>query len=331
MGTQLVSLPNGWNFHYCDVPETMPAGIISRAQDLLQSWRNIFPLGKTWVGRTYGVPSLFVRFDCVYSESGELRVFEIEERPCGIGVSALLNSHFRTRLLEIKEEWPPFGWICSATRPGDDELWLGKPLSLDDARSGNQLLLIRSRPEETLYHEFEERSVSSLLHEGDKRYGEVLGLWRIVRWERDIDPENGAAGYIAPPLDGACVLKPVQGTRCRDVAIYFDGQITIRKVPGIGKKPFFKGQPLIKTRADVVGTVGAEYLVRRHEEMVMQPFFMPMSLAAAPDKNGILRCYFGFSPSADGYVPLGGVWAASAALRVHGEEGTTFGPLLCET
>jgi hypothetical protein len=309
------------------VGEKLPPAAIEQMLEKLDRWQKVFPTGDTWVGRKLGVPSLIVRLDCTY-DNGCLNLFEIEERPCGVGVSQELDPVFREKLNALRAEWPQFQWVEAANRVTDDQLWLGRPLSLEAALASDCLVLVRSRPEAQEYHPLESRSVSSVQHEGDKNYGVALGLWDIVKWQYDPDPENKLKGYVDPAFTSPCVVKPLQGTRCREVTVFFNGHITFDKAAG-NKVPMYNGAPLIKRSGDSVGLERLEKMIRRHSKMVRQPYIPPMRRDHVPDKNVIYRFFLGYSPHQKRYVPLGGVWAASDSLLVHGEEGTIFGPLYC--
>jgi len=323
---EVATLANGWTFNVMNHLEILPKQGVIKALDLLERWKGVFPLGETWVGREYGVPSLLVRLDCVYDPETGLQVFEIEERPCGAGAAMRLNPSFAVRFSALRNEWPPFSWVSDPTRRTDDEEWLGMGLSLEEAKQSDGLLLVRSRPEHTDYHVLEQRAISSVRHAGDKSYGVEMGLWHIGRWRHD--PSEDEGGYIDPPLSGACVLKPLQGTRCRGVMVYLTGHTVQMKVNGRGLVTHYNGEELIKVKQDTAGSDRIGNTLRNSSDAyVCQPFIQPMRRSFVPDKNVILRFFFGFSPNRREYVPLGGVWAASEALRVHGEKDTVFGPL----
>jgi len=320
------TLDNGWSFDTSSVVEYFSASAIEQALDLIRRWISVFPKGTTWVGKEYNVPSLFIRLDCIVDTQGALRVFEIEERPAGIGATMRLNPFFAERFAQVQRQWPSFKWVRVAERNTDDADWLGEGMTLEQALHHDGLLLVRSRPETVEYHPLEDRSVSTIRHEGDKRYGVELGLWSIVRWQSDPQEESG--GYVVPAVKSPCVLKPVQGTRCRNVKAYLNGSIDMVRVDGVGKVPHLGGVRLIKVANDTLGIDSIERHVRASGEMFSQPFVMPMRLSHQSEKNAIYRFYFGFSPQKNAYVPLGGVWAASRSLLVHGTDDTVFGPLM---
>lgn len=308
-----------WEANFSPVTETLPQRVVTRLLDLIHRWQGIFPLADTWVGRECGVPSLFIRLDFVIRD-GEIKVYEIEDRPCGLGFTSAINPFFAERAEAMKKKWPEIRWVSSQYRVTDDEPFFGPPLSLEDALEGDHLhLLVRSRPEEAAYHPLEKRSVSTVSQEGNKRYGATLGWWDIITARQG----EGGAWYLDPPLQSPCVVKPLQGTRARLVMVYYPN-------PNADKK---------QSRADVI-TGGGEIrsegsLIRAiaqqpNRQMCVQPFIPPMRLPHQPHLNAIYRLMFGFDPTRREWIPLGGTWNALDRLIVHGTPDTVFGPLVCE-
>lgn len=318
-----------WTYNYHTSLEVLPPEGVHQALSLIDQWRFIFPLGNTWVGTNYDVPSLFIRVDCVYSADRGLQVFEIEERPSGVGLSRRLNPWFAERFDALRKEWPAFRWVADPTRLSDDAEWLGPGLSLAAALKSKDLVLVRARPERAEYHPLEERSVSSVQHEGDKNYGIALGLWQRLHYLEDDTPDD-VGGDIDPPIVGPAVVKPLKGARNRDVMCYLGSQAVVKKIPGRGKVTYLDGVELFKSRHDTIGYDGLRRKVASGGPYVCQDFIRPLRRPQLPGQNVIYRFFFGFSPRRDSYVPLGGVWAASRSLRVGEGDGTVFGPLAFE-
>src|SRR3989338_9043462 len=113
------TLSNGWTLNLSHTSVEMPQWAIGQMLELVDRWSPIFPRGETWVGRELGVPSLFIRFDCILRD-GRVHVCEIEERPCGVGVNREINRSFRERFDALRSEWPAFGWVASPDRVTDD-------------------------------------------------------------------------------------------------------------------------------------------------------------------------------------------------------------------
>jgi hypothetical protein len=294
-----------------DHPEVLTKSVVDQAKSFLTRWSNLYPKGKTWVGKEFGVPSLFVRLDFVVDGNGELQVYEAEDRPCGIGIGFELIPAFRQRFSEFMTQWPQFSWVVAPERTTDDELWLGGGISLEQAHMTDGLLLVRSRPESAEYHPLEPRAVSTVQHEGDKRCCVQLGMAEIIRWVHDLSDQN--EGYILPPISGPCVIKPLQGTRSRLVEVALNGL-------DISGKAY-------KRRKDTIGISGLENRLKRHGPALCQPFIFPMLRAHLPGMNVIYRFFFAYSPRSGGYEPVGGVWMALDSLIVHGDNTAISGPL----
>lgn len=306
-----------WTMQTSTKQEVLPYAWVERLLKSLDAWVKVYEPGGTWVEQTYGIPSLFVRFD--FSDHG---IYEIEDKPCGMHVCNLLNPDFAQRLAALRREWPAFKWICGERRGSDDEGWLGEPISFENALECDDLLLVRCMPEDERYHVLSSRSVSTLKNEGVKTYGVPMGLWRIVKPNGD-----GNLHPAFPETGNAFCIKPVQGTRNRGVGICLNGANGIRK-EGKREIPYLLGEPLFRGGKDILSRTEADKTVRKWGSAVLQDYVRPSRLAHVPEKNVMLRFYFGFSPEQNCWVPLGGVWLASPALRVHGEEQTISGPLV---
>lgn len=184
----------GWQVNITDQRKVFPAFAAEQALGLLEPWAGCFPREKTWVQGQWNLPSLLVRFDCIV-QNGQLVVYEIEERPAGIGLTSLTNQEFAGNFAKLAATWPQFRVEVSPLRRAtDDPLWI-KTLGWDQANT--DLVLVRAEPEELQYHSLESQSVSSLKSKGDKSYGQTMGLWRRVS-----DP--GELNW-----NGCFVLKPL--------------------------------------------------------------------------------------------------------------------------
>jgi len=311
-----VSIPGAsWKLNVTDHQEVFPSGAVTQAQNLLERWTLVYPRGNTWVGRTHGIPSLIVRLDCVVDEAGKLHVFEVEDRPCGIGVTSYLVPAFCEALAAIRSEWPAFRWVKAPNRETDDALWLGEGLSLDEAKRSDGFLLVRSRPEDSEFHGLEPRAVSTVQHEGHKLCAthDSVGLYKTLRWVVDAGEQSG--GYIEGLPSGPIVVKPLQGTRAREVRVYLNGSAPAG---------------LVVTKKEKLSFGDLERQVKRSGRVICQPLISPMRRACLPGANMIYRLFFGYSPGRRAYVPLHGVWMALPALVVHGTDQSISGPLMCE-
>lgn len=316
------TLANGWAHFVSKEVEVFPEEATKQAQALLSRWEGIYPKEGTWVGAKLGVPSLFVRLDCMWDQDRGLGVCEVEERPCGMGGTQGFNPAFADRLNDVRAKWPTFSWVKDPDRVTDDELWLGPGLTLREAlerkaQDPSHLFLVRSRPEKSEYYSLEDRAVSSVSREGNKAYGEALGLWSRSM----MVSEGGLAGerYLSPALPGSCVVKPPVGTRARDVRAYVAPQDRERVVCHRSER----------------NPREIERMARQYAHVYVQRLIQPMHLdhlATAQGferHNAIYRMYFGFDPQKHAWEPLGGAWTASReSVIVHGTKGTVMGPLV---
>ncbi|MCL5004034.1 MAG: hypothetical protein M1352_02060 [Patescibacteria group bacterium] len=270
----------------------MPHWAIEEGLGVIRRWQNRFPYEATWARTQLGIPSLIVRLDMA-PNGHRLNLYEIEERPAGIGISYRHNPQFKRLLEEVRKSWPKVSVIASPQRHSiDDHLWT-RVLKL--GRHGDELVLIRAEPDESEFHGLESYSVSSLKEKGNKSYGLNMKLWQLV-----------AAGDELP-WDEAFVLKPVQGSKCRDIEFW---------IP--------KGHPLYGTRGSSTRTAVGKTL-SRCGQMYLQPFVEPVNLNGDGKMKMIYRVFFGFDLRRTQWKCLGGMWNARPNLRIHGASDSLFG------
>lgn len=280
-----------WKFFCADETKIFRSSLIEQGELLIKKWEKAFPKENTWARQNLGVPSLIIRLDCV-EQDGKLRIFEVEERPSGVGITSLLNWDFKERLMKISQSWPDFKICISEQRNGggDHHLWR-EVVSIYQAERGNELLLLKSEPGEEEFWKFESRSVSSLKRKGDKSYGVKMGLWREVRAGEGLD--------WSQPF----VLKPTQGSKCRDVVIWHP------------KRKAFKG---IATKTKITATL------ERHSRMYLQQLIFP---AKERDKWLMYRVFWGYDIDAKRWICLGGAYLISPSIKIHGTPETIIGAL----
>ncbi|MFZ2970342.1 MAG: hypothetical protein WA063_04295 [Minisyncoccia bacterium] len=127
-----------WKMKISPHLEIFPTEAISKTLKIIEERAKAFPKEETWVQSKFRIPSLFVRIDCVINNG--LSIYEVEERPAGIGICSEMNPEFSNNLKKIKLKWPEFKLVVSPLREkGDDDLWL-KSLENDN----NSLVLIRA-------------------------------------------------------------------------------------------------------------------------------------------------------------------------------------------
>lgn len=301
-----------WPMRISQQKELFPVRAVRQAQNFLESWSTVFPHGNTWVGKEFGVPSLIVRFDCIVDTNGDLRIYELEDRPCGIGIGGVLFPHFKESVESVKNTWPAFRWVRAVNRPTDDEYWSGPGLTLEEAHATDTLLLVRTRPDHPGVESLESRAISTVRFEGCKAYGEKLGLWtRANRLSSSGADTDSFAGF---PHE-SCVIKPIQGTRGFKVGFYLVGD---------------EDHVRFGNRCKSMSPKDLQRRIRKDGSVFCQPLIPPMERDHVPGMGMIYRIYFGFDCSAREYVPLGGVWMANKGLLVHGSPDTVTGPLFLE-
>ncbi|MBU2103937.1 hypothetical protein KKD81_00980 [Patescibacteria group bacterium] len=305
-----------WKTNLSPCMEYMSEGAVLQGIEILKNWSGVFPKANTWVGKNCGVPSLVVRIDCIVDADDVIRPYEIEERPCGLGLTGLCNQGFAENLKRVQASWPAIRWVQSQYRATDDELHFGPGLTLEEAVNHDGMLLVRSRPEETDFHQLEDRSVSSVSREGDKGYGLHFGWWDVISCMHDGDLD----WYLTPALTTASVLKPVQGTRSRHIKVH---------LPHDQKRELqARGVPMRRSDTDSIPQLLKLIRGQPTSQMYRQPFVEPMRLTHQPSRNAIYRIFYGFNLATGDWEPLGGVWMALDSLIVHGTDQTVTGPLL---
>ena len=291
----------GWEIKVLPQERIFTQRNIEEGLSVINRWSQVFPKEETFVQKTYGIPSLIVRLDCSV-QNGTLGIYEVEERPAGIGLTTHLNTDFKTRLEAIKNKWPVFKSVVSTDprrKATDDHLWI-EPYN---PRDNNELVLVRAEPEEVEYHDFEPRSVSSLKKKGDKSYGEALGLWKKITDPDEIDFSKG------------CVVKPLQGSKTRDIFIFIP-------VPGSKRPPGASSSNRIREAVLAGSKAGGVYC---------QPFFPPMESGISDEfKWMIYRVFFGYNTDTGQWECLGGSWNARYNLKIHGAGDSLSGPVVLE-
>lgn len=281
-----------WQVNYSRRPVVFPACAAEQAIALLGDWEQAFVREQTWVQKNKGLPSLLVRLDCIVQD-GKLIVYEVEERPAGIGISSMINPAFGVEFQKLASAWEPFRIEVSPLRQGtDDSLWLPKML-WDQADA--KLVLVRAEPEETEYHHLEPLSVSSLLSKGDKSYGEKMGLWQRVNSADQLD------------WKGSYVLKPLQGSKLQEMEIWDS-----------------LSRPGSSPRARVLATLA------KNGTMFCQRLYPPMESGLPQFRWMIFRMFFGYDCGSQEWKGLGGNWNARSNLRIHGASDAVFGPAVIE-
>lgn len=280
---------NAWQSTVCDQADLFTADMVREGQEIIARWQRFFPREDTWVQRQHSIPSLIVRLDCTVGADGHLGIYEVEERPAGIGFSGLVNPQFLAKFTALRKKWPSIVVVLSPNRrAGDDYLWT--EVMTDPA---GQNVLLRVEPEESTYWPLESLSVSSLHAKGNKSYGVALGWWKEVNSTSDL------------PWSETFVLKPIQGSKARGIAIW-DPQ----------------HRPGYSTRSQVERALAAA-----GGRMFLQPFLQPL-VGPEGYAFKMFRVFYGYDPELHSWQCLGGCWTARNNLRLHGSSDSLFGPVL---
>jgi hypothetical protein len=296
---KIVQIAN-WKVEISSHTEIFSKQASNKLLEIVKHWKKIFPKENTWVQKEYGVSSLIIRADCVITESGEVGLYEIEDRPAAIGITSLVNEVFKNSLQEFCiKKWPDFKIVKSASRSdNDDYLWRNK---LNGTSNENTLVLVRAGPEEKEFNTFQLRSVSTVKTEGCKKYGEILGLWKKVSCD-NID-------FL--PWNENFVLKPLQGTNNKDITIFFAKRN--REIRGGSTK-----SRVIK-------------ILQENKEMYLQSFISPMQCPVLKNHLMIYRVFLGFDPMQDRFIEMGGCWNSREHYNIHGTAETVWGPVILES
>lgn len=263
---------------------------------MIRAWVHAFHREETWIQRQHRVPSLIVRLDCVPDQEGsQLHIFEIEERPAGLGVASEIDATFSSRLCTMKSQWPPFVVVRSRRRngAGDDYLWAPITDDLSDPALKDSLVLVRADPDESQFYPLEERAISSLREKGNKDYGVAMGFWTCVSRPDEL-----------PWQEGFC-LKPMRGSKAHGIEIWDAG----------------KKQRGYSTRTRIERTLHA------YGEMYCQPLVMPFETRYPDRRFGMARVFYGYDVNSREWRYLGGYWIARDALKIHCTPDALVGPL----
>jgi len=284
-----------WRFLLSGIHYQLSDSMRQDSEELVNSWSSAFLKENSWVWTHLNVPSLFLGVKC--SINGTLQVYGVDERPSGLGIAYDINPEFARKLDRVRQYWPAMKVLVSPRRQAyDDGSWL-ESISLEQAQKSSDLLLIRAEPEETEFHQFAARSVSSVRRKGDRRYGQNLNFWSEVTLN-DYRDFNWNEGFC---------LKTKKNSKCRGIEIWSPDKIRL------GKKKISGAA----TRTRIIRILQEEGI------MYYQSFIKPM---LDPDGNPMIyRLFFLYDISKKRYIYAGGLWNSRPNLKVHGAPDCTFG------
>lgn len=299
-----------WEFNTSNQPLHMTSEETRILEIYLRNWQPCFPESGNLSELHFGVKSALVRFDYVV-EHGLVHVYELEERPAGIGVTCMLRPDFLLLLKKYLKEQEEalsarFALYISESRKNssDDHIFSeisGFPIFegyVDETTLSQCAWYVRAfRHEHDVDTRFNARSLSTIRHEGNKSYGVPLGLWT----------EFGAGWE--PDWSQAFVVKPKKGSRFEQVLLWHPDS----KELGAG----------FATRTKVTTAI------REGKVSFRQPYHAPEEISVGNGRfRRIRRAYFVWSPAEKRYMSLGGMWMATPTARVHGTKDSVSGVLL---
>jgi hypothetical protein len=286
---------------------------VQTLQGFLRPWAACFPKSQNLAEAHFGTPSSLLRFDYVCDPTtGLVRVYEIEERPAGLGLTSQIHPDFLDRLLPIITEQEEvlgrlFAIYVSEKRDGtsDDEVFAknsGITLfrgEVDAYTLQRHAWYVRaSREEEGIASVFTPHSLSTIANEGNKSYGQTLGFWKKVHTTCE------------PDFSEAFALKPASGSRFEEVLLWH---------------PERKRESGFATRTKIMESI------RAGRVSFLQKYVPPERPSFLDERfQMIRRAYFVWSPVHEQYVSLGGVWVATPSARVHGTREAVSGVLLSQ-
>lgn len=247
----------------------------------------------TLVQTEAGLPTYIARLDYTVTD-GEPQLYEFEERPSGIGISARVSPEFNSRISEVFKRIGQFSVVLSGNRRATDDTLVGlQVITTKEALERDDPLLIRAEPEEDGLEPLVARSISTVLTKGDKSYGERAGMFTAVdRPEELPDRHTGFA------------LKPRQGSKANGVMIYH---------PKLTAKPGFRAH------RRMLQAVTAK-------SMYLQDLHMPIDTGNPEYPNMIYRLFVDFTKGTPELI--GGCYMARKDAVVHGSLYSVIGKLV---
>jgi hypothetical protein len=264
-----------------------------RLKQLASMCADNFAHEPTLVQHEKGLPTYIGRLDYTINDD-EPQLYEFEERPSGMGISARVSPEFNSRISEVLGRIGRFSVVLSDNRRATDDTLLGlQTITTEEALKRDEPLLVRAEPDEEGLDELVERSVSTVLKKGDKSYGEKIGIFKAVDEPEDLpDRHTGFA------------LKPRQGSKASGVMIYHP-KLTAQA----GFRAYRKMLQAVKERP-----------------MYLQDLHLPVSTDHPEYPNMIYRLFVDFTGSSPELI--GGCYMARKDAVVHGSLYSVIGQLV---
>lgn len=307
------------------------------------------PQEGTLVEERLGVPSAIVRVDATIVvdgdddlllrtigddawKTGELRAYEVDDRPMGIGLSMVTCEGFGAKLRDLRGTWDSdvVVMVHESREDGftDDYLWT-RVVTPDELTRLQQPAIIRCMRDQC--HELKHLAFAPIQTEGFKMNGATPMSHLLVTLGDD--------GEII--CDGIDLTRPA----------FFKPQIGTRTW---GITPFAPSDHLVRNRLKGWESVGKvrnalKYMMRHGATPVVQPFAAPMLIDGGDNPLAtIIRYFYGYDASEETWKPIGGMWCGIAPtddeckkaeaegrqprppVISHGTDHSIFGPVYVE-
>lgn len=317
--------PGKWNVKISPHTYVLGESIIEQAYSFVKDCIPYLPQNeKTWIQTNWGVSTLLIRLDCsiinpilddtttgvTVVKEGELKIYELEPRPSGFGITRWFNPKFKLLFDELMAKWPYFETLISPNRIYCDDVECLNECK--NPKESEVLLLIRAEPEEKDFHRYISRSIAPVREKGNKAYGlpEGMDLWRIIHPE-ELEPGNK---IWKKPF---CV-KP-DGSKAEGVLMWH---------PNLSEE-YKEWKPRNRKERKNIGIASQKKIIdtiQKYGVMYHQEFIPPMF-----DKESgqwyIFRIFFGYDPIEKLWKYLGGFWVRRRNFVIHGASDSMHGPV----
>jgi hypothetical protein len=312
-----------WEVNIVSLEISLPENHIDQLLDVVKEWtkrwKKNHPQESTFA-RKYQVPSFIVRVDYTVDsrEKKELRVFEVEEFPGGMGIACQTVPSFEEKFFKLG--WPSETYVFVSSeriKGGDDHLWSQHvyPESHLPKTIGDKLVAIRGKV--SGWQNF----LSNLIwppppHQGHKNYG-VSWLWEEV--PRDQKRLADRYNHLLNTLKWEGVVFKSHGDRSRHIVITLKRTTREEVEKWLGKSENVGIHGGIKA---VLSKIPEDFPI------YYQRFFWPLKVRLKERPMfGIWRIYVGFNLNTSSWEVLGGFLQIGPTLLLHGGSHTYFLPV----
>lgn len=295
-----------WEFDFHTDSVCMTEREMDQLLKLILQWEQVFVREPNGVAQKFGKPSLLVRIDYALQDDGTVGVYEVEERPCGIGMGVLCHPYFKEHFTALFRQWQEIcGSIELIVSPerihsSDDHEWadeLGIKVRYTPEIDG-AYYWVRADPPDTIFHELVPRALTTIITEGDKRYGVPLNLWGNI-------PDD----ISSLPWEEGFALKPLQGSRMQNLYLW---------------------NPKGKKEAGLVTRGKIAKVIEEGKVAFVQEWLEPERPTFLPERSFLLRrVFFGWNLMDTVWECLGGFYTVrNRQYRLHGASDALFGMIV---